>query len=99
MKQNQARKKLPMIDFNAAYHAQVDGWEKKEVRNFIKSFELWDSKNLDNKINMIYNPLFKLSGYAYQIGTQLIVEKYGEYPSPKDFRFLIENPVLPSDFA
>lgn len=99
MKQNQARKKLPMIDFNAAYHAQVDGWEKKEVRNFIKSFELWDSKNLDNKINMIYNPLFKLSGYAYQIGTQLIVEKYGEYPSPKDFRFLIENPVLPSDLA
>lgn len=97
MKQNCARKKLPLIDFNAAYHAQVDGWDKKMVRNYIKSFELWDAKSLDNKINLIFSPLFKLSGFAYQIGRQLIIDKFGEYPSPKDFRYLLENPLLPSD--
>lgn len=97
MKQNCARKKLPLIDFNAAYHAHVDGWDKKTVRNYIKSFELWDSKSLDKKIAMLFDPIFKMSGYAYQIGKQLISDKFGEYPSPKDFRYLLENPVLPSD--
>ena len=97
MKQNCAREKIPIIDFNAAHHALVDGWDKKTVRNYLKSFELWDSKNLDNKIEMLFNPVFKMSGFAYQIGKQLITDKFGEYPSPKDFRYLLENPVLPSD--
>lgn len=99
MKQTCVRKKLPMIDYNAAYHAHVDGWDKEAVRNYIKDFEIWDSTSLDNKIALIFSPIFKMSGYAYQIGKQLIIDKFGEYPSPKDFRYLIENPVLPSDLV
>jgi hypothetical protein len=97
VKQNCARKKLPMLDYNASYHAHVDGWEQKTVRKYIKSFELWDSQTIENKIAKIFNPVFRSSEYAYQVGKQLIVDKFGEFPSPKDFRYLLENPVLPSD--
>ncbi len=97
VKQNCARKKLPMLDFNAAYHAHVDGWDKKTVRRYIKSFELWDSKSLDRKIQLIYSPVHKMSVLTPHIGRQIIVDKFGEYPNPKDFRYLLENPILPSD--
>ena len=97
VKQNLARKKLPMLDFNAAYRAHVDGWEPRKVRNYIKDFGLWDTKSLDRKIEMIYNPIYKISVFSPQAGKQLIMKKFGEYPSPKDYRSLLENPVLPSD--
>jgi len=99
MNQNCARKKLPLIDFNAACHAHIDGWDSKPVKSYIKDFELWDSKSLDIKIKKIYDPVHKMSVLTPQVGKQLITEKYGEYPSPKDFRYLLENLVLPSDLV
>jgi len=96
-KQNCARKKLPIIDFNAAYHYLVDGWDAITVKKYIKSFEIWDPKSLDEKIKFICSPILKMTLFAYQIGKQLIIDKFGEFPSPKDFRYLLENPVLPSD--
>lgn len=97
MKQTCARKKLFMLDFNAGYHTHVDGWDEKTVRKYIKSFEVWDSTAINNKIKLIFDPIHKMAAYDYQIGRKLITAKYGEFPSPKDFRYLLENPLLPSD--
>ncbi len=97
MKQNCARKKLSMLNFNAGYHAHVDGWSKRRVLRYMKSFELWDSTSLKNITNKISDPVYKMAPYYYQIGRQLITKKFGEYPSAKDFRYLLENPLLPLD--
>ncbi|TKJ27483.1 MAG: hypothetical protein CEE42_02165 [Promethearchaeota archaeon Loki_b31] len=71
VKQNCARKKIPMIKFNATYHAHVDSWSEKEVKAYVKSFELWDSKSLNNMTKLIFKPHFRTSEYAYQIGTTI----------------------------
>lgn len=98
IRQNMVRKNISMINFNAAYHKLVDNWSDEEVFKYLSSFEVFENEVSNNIIKRINKPIFKMVGFMHQLGRNLIIDKFGEYSSPKDFRYLLENPVLPSVF-
>lgn len=96
-RQNTVRDSVNTILFNAAYHKFIDNWSDKEVFKYISSFEVYGDEITINYIKRINEPIFKMVGFTYQLGKDLLIDKFGEHPSPKDFRYLLENAVLPSD--
>jgi len=99
IRQNIVRKNISMINFNAAYHKLVDNWSDEEAFKYLGSFEVYGDEVINNMIRKINEPVFKMVGFAQHLGRNLITNKFGEHPSPKDFRYLLENPVLPSELT
>lgn len=97
--QDAVRKNYTMINFNAAYHKHVDKWSDKEVIKYLKTFGAYEKKITGNIITRFKNPVYRTTEFAHQIGRELITDALGENPSPKEFRHLLENPVLPSDLT
>ena len=48
---------------------------------------------------MVSNPVFSKNAFMYNLGENLILEKYGRFPRIKEFRDLLVNPILPSDLV
>lgn len=97
VQQNMVRKNISMIDFNATYHKLVEKWSDEEVIKYLTSFEIFGDEICKRMLNRMKNPALIMVATARQLGRDVIIEALGEYPSPKDFRRLLENPVLPSD--
>lgn len=97
IRQNSVKKNLNMILFNAAYYKLIDNWSDKEVFKYLDSFEVYGDEVNINIIERINKPVYKMTSFAHQLGGNLIINKFGEFPSPKNFRYLLENPVLPSE--
>jgi len=97
IRQTKVRKNLSMITFNAAYYKLIDNWSDKEVFKYLDSFEVYGDEVNINIIERINKPVFKMTSFAHHLGRDLIIDKFGEFPSPKNFRYLLENPLLPSE--
>ncbi len=97
LQQNMVRKDLYFIEFNAVYYKLVEGWEDKEVIQYIKDFEVYTDKSINDMMVRTDDPTYKMVGFAATLGKRLIIEALGEHPSAKNFRSLLENPVLPSN--
>ena len=63
------------------------------------NFEIYSKENISNQLKMIYSPLFSKNAFMYNIGTNIILHKYGKFPSINNFRDLLVNPILPSDLV
>jgi hypothetical protein len=54
-------------------------------------------EDIENRIKFLNNPVHATTAFSYFIGPNLIVDKYGEFPSMNNFFDLLTKPVLPSD--
>ncbi len=97
--QGKVKGKLSLFWYNFTYHALIDGWTEEKLIRYATSFEIFSQENIKNRIKSFFNPVHSITAFSYNIGSKLIINKYGDYPSVKDFRNLLINPILPSDSA
>ena len=97
--QNKVKAKQSLIWYNLAYHALVDEWSEKKLIQYATNFEILSQKNIKNILKLIFSPAHSTTAFLYNLGSKLIMKKYGEFPSVKNFRNLLLNPFLPSDFV
>ncbi len=82
---------------NAALHAHVDNWSDVELVEYIMQFGFYSEERCRQSLKFIRNPLWRTFYFTYTIGEDIIKKRFGERPSPKDFRTLLTKPILPSD--
>jgi len=97
--QGKVKRKMSLYLHNLAYHALIDEWNEERLIQYVTSFEIYSQENIKNRIKLILNPVYSTTAFSYNIGSKLIISKYGEFPSVKNFRDLLSNPILPSDLA
>ncbi|MHA1460421.1 MAG: hypothetical protein ACTSO8_02985 [Promethearchaeota archaeon] len=95
--QNKVKGKIILFWYNLAYHALIDNWKVEELIKYARNFEVYSEESIKNQLKLMCNPAHSLTGFSYNLGVNLIIDKYGEFPSVKDFRYLLVNPILPSD--
>ncbi|MHA1460095.1 MAG: hypothetical protein ACTSO8_01335 [Promethearchaeota archaeon] len=97
--QYEVRDKVRLFWYNFAYCALIDNYTDEELVSYGKSFKLFSEGDLRNQIKRIMDPLYSNNAFTYNLGTNIIKKKYGKFPSVKDFRNLLTNPILPSDLV
>ncbi|MHA1473336.1 MAG: hypothetical protein ACTSQW_09595 [Promethearchaeota archaeon] len=95
--QYRIRRKTDLFFHDLAYHALIDEWSKEKLVRYATNFEILSKENIDNRIKFLSNPVHATTDFSYSIGRNLIVDKYGEFPSMDNFFDLLTKPVLPSD--
>ncbi len=61
------------------------------------NFKILSKENIANRIKFLSNPVHATIAFSYSIGSNLIIDKYSEFPSMDNFFDLLTKPVLPSD--
>ena len=97
IKQFSVKRTIDLFLYNFAYHALIDEWSKEELFRYATSFEIFSKENINNQIKFFNNPVHATTAFSYFIGSNLIINKYGEFPSVDNFFDLLTKPVLPSD--
>ena len=97
--QYKVRHKLLLFWYNFAYHALIDHYTDEELISYGKYYELFGEDDLKNQIKSLNDPVYSKNAFMYNLGMNLITNKFGEFPSIKDFSDVLMNPVLPSDLA
>ena len=97
--QSKVKGKLTLFGYNFAYRALIDGWSEEKLIRYATSFEILSQENIKNRIKLFFNPIHSTPTFSYNIGSKLIINKYGEFPSVKNFQDLLINPILPSDLV
>ena len=97
IKQYSVKRKIDLFLYNLAFHALIDEWSKKQLFRYATSFEIFSKEDIDNRIKFLNNPVHSTTAFSYFIGSNLIIDKYSEFPSIDNFFDLLTKPVLPSD--
>ena len=97
--QNRVREKYSLLLYNIAYHALFDEWSEEKLIRHAANFEVLSQKYIKNVLKLIHDPAHSTTAFLYNLGSKLIKDKYGEFPSVKNFRNLLVNPFLPSDLV
>ncbi|MHA1884303.1 MAG: hypothetical protein ACW96S_04575, partial [Promethearchaeota archaeon] len=97
--QNKVKGKIHLFWFNLAYLALIEGWDSKKLERYALDFEFYDEKIIKSRIRSFSDDVFSITRFAYKIGRDLITRKFSEFPSINNFKFLLENSVLPSDLV
>lgn len=95
--QYKAKRKQSLLWYNLAYHALIDEWSEENLIRYANSYEIFNQKDIRNLLKLISSPTYSTTAFSYNLGSNLIKNKYGEFPSVKNFRNLLVNPILPSD--
>jgi len=95
--QNEVKGKIPFFWHNVAYHALIDKWNEKDLIRYATDFEIFSQNDIKNQLKKIHNPVHSSTIFSYNLGRNLIINKYGIYPSVRNFKNLLLKPVLPSD--
>lgn len=82
---------------NLAFHTHVDGWPDEKLIKFGLSFGILTESIIKKNLKFIHHPIASTYVFNYYMGEMLIKKKYGERPSPADFRQLLTHQFLPSD--
>jgi len=97
MAQNKVKGKITLFWYNFVYHALIDKYNDEELMRYGTNFEIVSKENIKNQFKKISDQVYSKNAFLYNLGSNLIKHKYGEPPSVKDFRYLLVNPILPSD--
>ncbi|MHA1982715.1 MAG: hypothetical protein ACW967_00065 [Candidatus Hodarchaeales archaeon] len=89
--------KMQALQGNLAIFANEDRLTDDELLKYVKQFGFVDESMIAHRLKFIRNPLWSSYVFNYYYGTELIKDKYGSNPSPKDFEILLRTNVLPSD--
>ena len=97
MVQNRVKGKTHLFLYNLAYHTLINEWSEEKIIRYATSFEIFSQNDIKKRIKLLFHPVYSTTAFSYNIGSKLIVNKYGEFPSIKEFRDLLINPILPSN--
>lgn len=95
--QNKVRGKIHLFWHSLAYNALIDKWNEKKLIQYATDFEIFSQNDIKNQLKKINNSVHSSTIFSYNLGRNLIIDKYGVYPSIKNFKNLLLKPVLPSD--
>jgi len=95
--QDKVKAKIPIFWYNFAYHAVVDKYSEEELIQYGKNVELFNEEVLKMELKRLSNPGYSKNAFLYNLGTNVLRQKYGKIPSVKEFQNLLVNPTLPSD--
>jgi len=95
--QNKVKHKLNLFWYNFAYHALINNYTDEELISYGKNYEIFGEDDLRNQMKRLKDPVYSKNAFTYNLGMNIIKKKYGEFPSVKDFQYLLINPILPSD--
>jgi len=95
--QYKAKRKQSLLWYNLAYHALIDEWSEEGLIRYASNYEIFSQKDIRNLLKLISSPTYSTTAFSYNLGSNLIKNKYSEFPSVKNFRNLLVNPILPSD--
>ncbi|MHA1886093.1 MAG: hypothetical protein ACW96S_13640 [Promethearchaeota archaeon] len=98
-KQNKVKGKIHLFWYNIAYLTLIEGWDEKRLRQYALGFKFYNERTINAHIKSLSDHVFSTTFFAYKIGRDLLINKYGEFPSINDFKTLLETPILPSDLA
>ena len=99
MIQNRVKGKVHLFLYNLAYYALIDGWSEERLIQYATSFEIFSHENIKNQLKLIFNPIHSTTVFSYNLGTNLIVNKYGDFLKVKDFQNLLVSAIFPSDLV
>jgi hypothetical protein len=91
------KRKLSQFWYNFAYHALIDSYDEKALNRYANYYEMFSEDDIKAEIKRLNDPTYSKNTFLYNLGSNLIKNKYGELPSVIDFKELLYNPVLPSD--
>ncbi|MHA2335852.1 MAG: hypothetical protein ACXACX_01055 [Candidatus Hodarchaeales archaeon] len=89
--------KIQGLQGNLAILAHEDKLNDEELLKYVKQLGFVDESMIAQRLKFIRNPLWSSYVFNYYYGTELIKNKFGSNPSPKDFEILLRTNVLPSD--
>jgi len=95
--QDIAKGKMAQFWYNFAYHALVDKYDEKELFRYAKYYKMFSKDEIKSEIKRLNNSTHSKNAFLYDLGINLIKNRYGETPSAKNFRNLLFNPILPSN--
>jgi len=95
--QNKVRRKLALFWYNLAYRALIDEYSAEELIRYGKNFEIFNEDTIQNNLKRMSDPVYSKNAFLYDLGTNLIRNKYGIIPSVKNFQNLLKNAILPSN--
>ncbi|MFX0030575.1 MAG: hypothetical protein ACFE8B_15290, partial [Candidatus Hermodarchaeota archaeon] len=95
--ENEATKNLMALMNNLAIRAHVDDWSDDQLVEYGLDFGFVIEERLRQNLMFIRSPLWSTYVFNYFIGEMLIKKKFGDRPSPDDFKKLLTQPILPSD--
>jgi hypothetical protein len=97
IKQYNVKRKINQFIYNLTYHALLDEWSEEKITRYATSLEIFSKKEIDNRLKLINDPVHSTTSLSYFLGSKLIINKFGEFPSTKSFIELLTKPILPSD--
>jgi len=97
--QNRVKAKQSLFWYNLAYHALFDEWSEEKLIRYATNFEVLSQKSIKNILKLIFDPAHSTTAFLYNLGSKLLIDKFGEFPSVKNFQKILLNPFLPSDFV
>jgi hypothetical protein len=97
--QNKVKGKIHLFWYNLTYLALNEGWKEEDLIQYALQFEIYNKSTIKNRIKLLNNNVFATISFIYKLGRDLIVNKFGEFPSIRNFKYLLENTILPSDLA
>ncbi|MHA2048397.1 MAG: hypothetical protein ACW986_02165 [Promethearchaeota archaeon] len=97
IKQDKVKGKIHLFWYNLAYLVLIEGWNAGKLMRYALNFEIYNKTTIKNHLNLIQNNIFSTTVFIYKLGIDLVTSKFGEFPSRKDFQYLLENSILPSD--
>jgi hypothetical protein len=97
--QNRVKANISLFWYNLAYHGLFDGWSEERLMKYGATFEILSHKDIKNIVKLIFDPLYSTKALLYNLGSKLIMNKYGEFPTVKNFQNILLNPFLPSDLV
>jgi hypothetical protein len=98
-KQLGIKRKINSFWQNIGYYALIEEWSRTKLFRYADSYELFSSENIKNQIELLKNPIYSTTTFSYNLGSNIIMNKFGEFPSTENFAYLLKNPVLPSDLV
>jgi len=94
--QKEIREGFRRFESNLAYHKHVNEWDDDKLIKYTKNFKIIPRKGINSMLEFISDEIWAPYVLVYQ-GERLIIEKFGNRPSPKHFQRLISEQFLPSD--
>ena len=95
--QNKIRGKKSLFLYDLAYRSLIDKYSNEELLDYGTSLGIFGKEEIRNHLKRLSNPVYSKNAFMYELGSNLIRNKYGTVPSIKNFQNLLVNPVLPSD--
>ncbi|MHA1932803.1 MAG: hypothetical protein ACW96X_09705 [Promethearchaeota archaeon] len=80
-----------------AFHAHVDGWSDEKLLKYGLNFGIFSENVINSLLKFIHHPIGSTYAFTYHIGKMLVKKRYGDRPSPVDFKQLLTHQFLPSD--